>query len=139
MSEVGGGTSFGGIEVNKHLLAERGRDYEDLRDHLIRLVASLRNEAGSPVTEWVKRREAVFEGANADKYPDVVFELKPDYGVDRTLFCGTTGVSSTHKKCSGGHSRYGTLMLYRASVMLREPKMHITSVFDVILRNVCLR
>lgn len=135
VSEVGGGTSFGGIEINHNLAGPSGEGYEALRDRLIHLMKSVTDSSGSPVVDWIKRREDIFDGRNVEKYPDVVFELRQDYGVDRTLFCGTVGTSSTHRKVSGGHSKFGTLMLHNAEGLDTKPKigkMHISSVFGLI-------
>ncbi len=135
VSEVGGGTSFGGIEINRSLLGPADEDYETLRDRLITMLEEAKDSAGSPIVDWVKRREEVFSGGNVEKYPDVVFELHGDYGVDRTLFCGTVGRSSTHKKVSGGHSKFGTLMLYNAllpDTLAGTGQVHISSVFSLI-------
>ena len=129
-SDVGGGTSFGGFEVAKR---ESGT-YEAIRDRLIALLRSARDEAGGPVVKWVERREKAFDGPNAAKYPDVVFELAEGYGVDRTLFCGTTGVVPTHKKISGGHSKFGTILLYNAPLRPDGNQVHITSVCGMIER-----
>jgi predicted AlkP superfamily phosphohydrolase/phosphomutase len=137
VSEVGGGTSFGGFEVNRSRLDETGQDYEALRDRLISLVSGATDHLGRPVAQWVKRREDAFTGRNVGKYPDVVFELRAGYGVDRSLFCGTTGSSSTHKKVSGGHSKYGTLMLYNSGIT-PAGKPHISQVFDIIRQTLGL-
>jgi hypothetical protein len=134
VSDVGGGTSFSGIEINRPAL-ESGfnpKPYEGLRDHLIRLLISLNDAKGSSIVRWAKRREDVFTGRNVEKYPDVLFELAPDYGIDRTLFCGVTGMTSTHKKVSGGHTQYGSLLLYGTSHVPAQKDFHITSVYGLI-------
>ncbi len=134
VSDVGGGTSFSGIEINRPAL-ESGlnpKPYEGLRDHLIRLLISLNDSKGSSIVRWAKRREDVFTGRNVEKYPDVLFELAPDYGIDRTLFCGVTGMTSTHKKVSGGHTQYGSLLLYGTGHVPAQKDFHITSVYGLI-------
>jgi predicted AlkP superfamily phosphohydrolase/phosphomutase len=138
VSEVGGGTSFGGIEINRDLLGTDPKAYETLRDRLIDIVASAAERDGTRVARWVKRREDVFKGAAVEKYPDVLFDLRDEYGVDRTVFCGTFGMSATHKKVSGGHSKYGTLMLYRAASVPADTEPHISSVFDLVKQNLGL-
>lgn len=134
VSEVGGGTSFGGVEINHDVAKPEGAEYENLRKRLIEVLSSATDRDGSPVVVWAKRREDLFTGRNVEKYPDVVFELHEGYGVDRTLFCGTVGMSSTHKKVSGGHSKLGTLMLYNSEVRPEGGSPNITSVFGLIER-----
>jgi predicted AlkP superfamily phosphohydrolase/phosphomutase len=137
VSDIGGGTSFSGIEINRALCEDK--DYEPLRDRLISLLASFTDERGDRIVKWAKRREDAFTGPNVGKYPDVVFELSPEHGVDRTLYCGEVGASSTHKKISGGHSKFGTLMLYGSGAAPQERDLHISSVFDMIRRTLGLQ
>lgn len=132
VSDTGGGTSFGGIEVNRARCLAEGMEYEGLRERLIGLLSGTRDSRGEAIIAWAKRREEVFEGKNVEKYPDVVFELREDYGVDRALFSGITGGSTTHKKVSGGHSRYGTFMLYNSTDTPPVDQLHISSVFKTI-------
>ena len=139
VSDVGGGTSFGGIEINRELLALKGIDYEQFRTHLIGILDRIRGESGRKLVVWARRREEAFSGPNVDKYPDVVFQLAPTYGIDRTLFCGITGRSTTHKKVSGGHTQHGVLMLYKSGLHLADGDIHITSVFDLILNSLDLK
>lgn len=131
VSDIGGGTSFSGIEIDPAALQGTGA-YEALRSRLVEMLLAVRDPAGKPLVKWARRREEAFVGPNAAKYPDVVFELVEGYGVDRTLFCGTTSVASTHKKISGGHSRFGALLLHNSAIRRLEPQVHITSVHGLI-------
>lgn len=132
-SDLGGGTSFSGIEMNRPLIEASGHDYEDLRDKLIALLLSLTDKDGDEVVLYARRREEAFTGESVDKYPDVVFELKDTYGVDRTLFCGTLGMTTTHKKVSGGHAQFGVFMLHNSGRPLPERDMRISEVFPTVL------
>jgi len=134
VSDVGGGTSFSGIEINRPLVEASGRDYESFRDNLISLLLSLKDERGEQVVLYARRREDGFTGRGADRYPDIVFELKPTYGVDRTLYCGTLGTSTTHKKVSGGHAQFGVFMLYNSDRPVPEGDLPISAVFPTVLR-----
>lgn len=134
LSDTGGGTSFGGIEINGARCKAQGKDYETLRERLIELLAPLANQQGERIVEFARKREDVFTGRNVDKYPDVVFELREDYGVDRTLFSGLWGKSSTHRKVSGGHSKFGTLMLLGSGVVPPAEEPHISQVYGTIMR-----
>jgi predicted AlkP superfamily phosphohydrolase/phosphomutase len=133
VSDLGGGTSFSGIEINRSLLEETGGDYEALRDSLISLILSLRDSRGEPVLRYARRREEAFQGENAGKYPDIVFELKQTFGVDRTLYCGTLGMTTTHKKVSGGHAQFGVFMLHHSDRVLPGGDIRISEVYPTIL------
>jgi predicted AlkP superfamily phosphohydrolase/phosphomutase len=132
VSDIGGGTSFSGIQIAPAVLAGGPKAYETLRDRLIELLTALQDNKGKAIVKWARRREEAFTGPNAAKYPDVVFELVEGYGVDRTLFCGLTGTTSTHKKVSGGHSKFGAVLLYNAADLPAEKQMQITSIYKLV-------
>jgi predicted AlkP superfamily phosphohydrolase/phosphomutase len=133
VSDLGGGTSYSGIEMNRELIEASGEDYEALRDRLISLLLSLRDKEGEQVVLYARRREEAYAGESVDKYPDIVFELKDTYGVDRTLYCGTLGMTTTHKKVSGGHAQFGVFMLHNSKLPLPEGDVHISEVFPTVL------
>lgn len=133
VSDLGGGTSFSGLEINRALIESKGEDYEEYRERLISLLLSLNDREGKPVVLYARRREEAFAGEKVGKYPDIVFELKETYGVDRTLYCGTLGMTTTHKKVSGGHAQFGVFMLYNSDRELHGGNLHITEVYPIIL------
>ncbi len=132
VSDLGGGTSFSGIEINRTLCSQMQLNYENLRREIIGLLTPLTDSRGNRLFRWIKPREEVFQGNQVDKYPDIVFELAPGYGVERTLYCGITGTSATHKKVSGGHSKYGVFILRTKDKVALDEKLHITQVFSII-------
>ncbi len=132
-SEIGGGTSFGGIVINSSKLPSRDQ-YESLRQKVIDLMKEVRDREGNQVVGWIKKREQAFKGEAADKYPDLVFELSEGYGVDRSIFCGITGSSATHKKVSGGHTKNGVLMLSFKPDFTLDGEIEISDVFPLILK-----
>jgi predicted AlkP superfamily phosphohydrolase/phosphomutase len=138
LSDTGGGTSFGGIDINRRLCEDQGQDYEALRERVIGLLTPLTDKDGERIVRFARRREDVFTGRNVSRYPDVVFELREDYGVDRALFSGLVGKSSTHRKVSGGHSKFGTLMLWGADVPHPGENPHISQVYATIMRIIGL-
>ena len=85
------------------------------------------------VNGYVEFREEAFAGESVEKYPDIVFELKDTYGVDRTLYCGTLGMTTTHKKVSGGHAQFGVFMLHNSERSLPERDLRISEVFPTVL------
>jgi predicted AlkP superfamily phosphohydrolase/phosphomutase len=133
VSDLGGGTSFSGVEMNRGLIEAAGRDYEEVRARLISLLLGIKDRRGDRVVLYARRREDEFSGESVEKYPDIVFELKDTYGVDRTLYCGTLGMTTTHKKVSGGHARFGVFMLYGSDRSLPDRDLHISGVFPTVL------
>ena len=54
---------------------------------------------------WVKRREDIYKGAKVDNYPDIIYRMLPQYGVDRGLFGRRLfGINAMHEVISGGIS-----------------------------------
>ena len=75
------------------------------------------SDHGEPVMLWVKRREDIYSGAKVENYPDIVYRMKPEYGVDRGLFGKRLfGINAMHEVLSGGHKFVGVIMGNRDDV-----------------------
>ncbi len=93
---------YGGISINKERL--EGRDYEELRSRLIRELSKLEGPEGEgcPV-QFICRREELYQGEYVSKYPDIVFQLKDDYGAGWAIFGSVFSESRTHNIQPGSH------------------------------------
>lgn len=60
-------------------------EYEVMRQKIIDGLLQIEDH-GQPIMIWVKRREEIYEGAKVENYPDIVYRMKPEYGVDRGLY-----------------------------------------------------
>jgi predicted AlkP superfamily phosphohydrolase/phosphomutase len=133
-SYFAGTNPFGGIEINRERLAERGMDYETFRDTLIREILAIEDPAsGVRITRWAKRREEVHRGRRLDVYPDVLFELDPAYGVNWALHTDLITKNPTHKKISGGHMREGIFLLSGAGARLADRPPAVEDIAPTIL------
>jgi predicted AlkP superfamily phosphohydrolase/phosphomutase len=110
-SEFGGTNPFGGIDINRDQCAARGLDYEAVRSEIIDLLSRTRDEAGESVFVWAKRREEIYAGANIGKYPDILYEMKPDYGTNWSVHIPLVSTNPRHRKISGGHRASGVLVM----------------------------
>jgi len=110
-TNIGGVNPFGGIRINKSKLKKLNIEYEDFRKKLISELAELNDNKKNDLFKWIDRREALYSGKYTELYPDILFELNPDYGVSPSLHTKVFSKSTTHKKISGGHKRYGILGL----------------------------
>lgn len=117
LSDPSGGLkaySYAGIRVKGSDMSPA--DYEDLRDRIISLVSGITGPAdGSPLAEWVCRREQMYEGPSLSKYPDVVFKLRDDWGVGWEIGSGRFGTNLTHKLHSGNHRQDSAVCLLKLS------------------------
>jgi len=108
--ELAGTSPFGGISLNRRALARRGESYTRARDALIQKLKQLRVK-GYPVVNRVKTREELYEGAFITRYPDIVFELRSDYGVAGDLYVPLVTPDTARRAISGGHTAQGVLLM----------------------------
>ncbi len=101
----------GGVSINRRICEEQGRDYESFRDEVREALCSMRDpETGEKVFHWVvKREEYVGQGQALEKFPDLLFFMKYEYGTGWDLFGDLVAVNPTHRKISGGHKLRGVL------------------------------
>lgn len=110
-----GTNPFGGIIVNRSECSGE-EEYEEIRQSIIDGLKKV-NDRGTPVMMWVKRREEIYEGDRVTNYPDIVYRMLPQYGVDRGLFGKRLfGINAMHQVLSGGHQLLGVIMGNREDV-----------------------
>ena len=110
-SEFGGNNPFGGVEISKRRCAEEGRAYEALRDEIISLLRGVRDREGQAVFLWAKRREELYAGTHLDRFPDILYEMRPEFGTGRSVHRPLVTLNPRHRKVSGGHRPSGVLLV----------------------------
>ncbi|MCK4237004.1 MAG: hypothetical protein KAX38_07775, partial [Candidatus Krumholzibacteria bacterium] len=110
-SEFGGNNPFGGVEISKERCAAEGIEYEAMRDRIIDLLLGTTDENSEPVFAWVKRREEIYKGTFINKFPDLLYEMKPCYGTNWSLHLPLITVNPRHRKISGGHRANSVLIV----------------------------
>lgn len=108
--ELAGISPFGGIALNRDTLARRGESYQRTRDSLLQKLLQLRVK-GYSVVNWAKKREELHGSACMTRYPDIVFELRSDFGVASNLFVPLVTPDGAHRVISGGHTAQGVLLI----------------------------
>lgn len=87
-------------------------NYENLRSTIIteisRLIDSRTNES---IVDWICRREDLYSGENISVYPDIIFELKANYGVNWSIYTPLISNCYAHKIISGGHKKNATFII----------------------------
>ncbi len=119
-SEMGGGAAVGGIVINAAQV-KSGAEYEKTAAQILACLEKINASEKSQVVQWAKMRE---EG---NFYPDIIFELAPDFSVGRSLFCPTIEKNPRHRTVSGGHKREGVLFAYQFG----ERAARINSISDI--------
>jgi predicted AlkP superfamily phosphohydrolase/phosphomutase len=137
--ELASASPFGGIALNRDQLTrgEGEQDYEQVRTEILLGLEQLRiNE--SPVVMWAKRREDCYEGKFLMSYPDILFELRSDFGVDRSLYTALVVPDATHRLVSGAHNAHGVLLLENYPTTLEAiegtPVPNVMDVAPTVLR-----
>ncbi|MBN2185751.1 MAG: alkaline phosphatase family protein [Candidatus Krumholzibacteriota bacterium] len=109
-SGFGGTNPFGGIEISRERCLEESLDYEETREKVIRIILDLRDRNGNPYFLWAKRREEMFSGPFTDKFPDILYEMKPEYGTNWSVHLPLVTLNPRHRKISGGHRKNSVLI-----------------------------
>jgi predicted AlkP superfamily phosphohydrolase/phosphomutase len=122
----------GGIEINKDLLSDT--EYEKVREELIESLSGIKTPNGEPLMKWIKRIEELYLGRFTEEiYPDIVFELKEDYGVGWELYSNLFGKAYDHKVASGGHARNAVFLLKNVSKQTYKTEMTLMDIAPTIL------
>jgi len=128
---AGSSSSYAGIRINREVLACQGRDYELVCETIVRGLARLCIKE-SPVVNWAKRREQCYQGRYLQSYPDILFQLRSDFGVGCNISAPLVSPDATHRLISGTHSAHGVFLLANWPAEL-EPyqDFRLPSVMDV--------
>ena len=107
---------FGGIAVKREAFSS-DEAYEAKRQEIIDKLLKV-NDHGKNIMMWVKRREEIYTGKDIKNYPEIVYRMDNDYGVDRGLFGKKLfGISPFHEIISGGHRFEGVIMSTDAGII----------------------
>jgi len=111
LSAIAGIKSYseGGIIINKD---SKDNDYEKIREVVISELSEITNpDNGENLMKWICKREEIYDGKHIKKYPDIIFELKSDFGVGWDIHNSIIGKSSMSSFQPGSHKRYSPIFL----------------------------
>lgn len=93
---------YGGIIISKDNLGNN--DYEEMRSELIEELKEIKEpDSGDKLVKWICRREELYQGEYILKYPDIIFQLREDYGAGWALFEPILSKCHTHNIQPGSH------------------------------------
>ena len=122
----------GGIEINRDLVSDV--EYEKVRKELIKSLPELKTPNGEPLMKWVKRREEFYPGEFTEEiYPDIVFELKEEYGVGWELYSDLFGKAYDHKVASGGHAKNAVFLLKNVNKRVHKTEITLMDIAPTVL------
>lgn len=113
LSDSSGGLkaySYVGIKIKRDNMNEE--IYVEIRDQITGLLSDIKDPTTSdnPV-EWAIKREELYKREYLSKYPDVLFNLRDDFGVGWEVNKSTFGKSHPHKLLSGNHMQETAVFL----------------------------
>lgn len=125
--------SYGGIELNKDLMStkEQEKVTKSIIDDLLELKSPNSNKK---LFNFIKTREELYNGKFAESiFPDLVFELKNDYGVGWDLHSDLFGKAYDHKVASGGHGKNAVFLATNIERKFERRKLSILDITPTIL------
>lgn len=104
-SSFGGTNPFGGVEISAERCRAESLDYEEVRNRIIDLLLNTMDGDGTPYFLWARRREEIYDGDYIDRYPDILYELRPEFGTSWSVHLPLVTINPRHRKISGGHRK----------------------------------
>lgn len=133
LSQFAGLKSYphGGIEINKDLVSKK--EYNALVEQIINILNDLQTPNGEKLVLWAKRREEVYPGKYTEKiFPDIIFELRNDWGVGWDLG-KIYGTSHDHKVASGGHRKEAVFLIKNVDKEIKQSSINLVDIAPTIL------
>ena len=123
---------FGGIEINSEALSDT--EYARVLAELETRLLELKTQQGDNAVVCTKRRdELCAEGSGTGIYPDLLFELKEDFGVGWDLYSDLFGRAYDHNVASGGHGKVATFLITGAARPMEKDDVRIVDAAPTIL------
>lgn len=127
--DFAGTNPIGGVCINR----ARVDDYDAFRSELMTELGKLTYK-DQPVFNWIKPREAIYNGQHIERYPDILYEMIPQLGTGFSMHTDLFTVNPTHKKISGGHKKNGILFCSdRRKWTVEAEECRITNVHETML------
>lgn len=122
--------SYGGIEINRELVSEQ--EYERIREKIISTVLQLNTDEN--LINFIDKRENLFKGKfTKEIFPDIVFELKPDYCVGWDMNSDLKGRSYDHNVASGGHGKDAVFLVSNFEKTVKRDEISLIDIAPTIL------
>jgi predicted AlkP superfamily phosphohydrolase/phosphomutase len=101
--------TYGGIWISKDKLGSEA-DYDGVRQEIIDLLANQTEpQTQEKLFQWIIRREELYTGTYIDVYPDLLFQLRDDYGAGWRTSIPLFSEVFVHNLFPGSHNRAGVV------------------------------
>jgi predicted AlkP superfamily phosphohydrolase/phosphomutase len=119
---------YGGITVLKN------KNYEEIRDTIIKELSGIKDPTtGEKIANWVCKREDLYSGEYIENYPDIVFDLKEDYGAGTSVPANLFDESLSHSIVPGCHKQHNATFLISENYEKKEHNMTLIDFAPTVL------
>jgi len=128
--------NYGGIRVYKNKFINE-YEYENAINEIITILSKITiPDSSECVFDWICRREKVYNGRFIEKYPEIIFNLKEEYGAGWQINSNIWDVSIAHKFFPGSH-RASTPIFYILNMgsISQCRKITLEDVFPTVLKH----
>jgi len=119
---------YGAIELSKSL---SGDDYERVCYAIIRDLEVLNRAHGGGLFKWIRPRKFLQGNGKSYEYPDILFELHAEYGVNWSLFVPLISTNYFHRRLSGGHKWDG---VYASNGPEPQSDLQVSDIYAIVCR-----
>jgi len=124
--------SHGGIEINRDLVSDK--EYRNIIEEVIKDLSKIKLPNGETLIKWAEQRDKLYPGKfTKEIYPDIIFELKDEYGVGWDLHSDLFGKAYDHKVASGGHAKDAILLIRNINRRLIRKDINIIDIAPTVL------
>jgi len=134
VADLAGSTPIGGINLNKSAIREAGLEDRIVEQRVTDALLSLTDpKTGLKLVKEVSTRRQIYSGAFAEKFPDVIFTLQDDYGVNWSIHDDLIVSDYGHKLVSGGHSPDAVFILSGEKASASKSTAELVDIAPTIL------
>lgn len=95
--------TYGGIIISKNKLGSKEEYIETKKRIIEKLTNYIDPSSNETVFEWICEREHLYEGTYLEKYPDILFNLKEEYGAGWAINIPVFSKTAAHNFFPGSH------------------------------------
>jgi predicted AlkP superfamily phosphohydrolase/phosphomutase len=134
LSDFAGSTNLGGVCLNKAAISNAGQDIRVIRRTVMDLLDSLTDPVNNvKIVKEIYPRENLYQGIFMDKFPDIVFVLRDEYGVHWSIYDKPIVPDYAHRMVSGGHRQDAVFILSGHGRTSSKQTMDLVDVTPTIL------
>lgn len=125
--------SYGGVVIDREKISSI-EQYEEIRSNIIDKLKPLKDPiTEKPLLKWVCRREELYKGEYLWMYPDIIFELRDEYGVGWEIGKSLITNSKTHLLQPGGHKVDSAVLLLYNVPMVKKYDVYLEDIAPTVL------